>query len=97
MVKMTPLLLVFLLQLFFTLEGVIAVPPEQMPRQTLNNTHASIHKKVCNTLMIILEKNFNLKLYPGMLIEFETQNRHPMVTTPVKSACNAVIAISLSR
>jgi|RhiMetStandDraft_8_1073273.scaffolds.fasta_scaffold26075_1 uncharacterized protein (DUF2235 family) len=26
-----------------------------------------------------------------------TQNRHPMVTTPVKSACNAVIAISLSR
>jgi hypothetical protein len=26
---------------------------------------------------------------------FGTQNRHPMLTTPVKSACNAVIAISL--
>jgi hypothetical protein len=24
-----------------------------------------------------------------------TQNRHPMFTTPVKSACNAVIVISL--
>ena len=28
---------------------------------------------------------------------FDTQNRHPMTTTPVKSACNAVIAISLWR
>ena len=72
MVKMIPLLLVFLAQLLFTPEGVIAVPPEQMPHQTSNNAYASIHKKVRNTLMIILEKNFNLKLYPGMLVEFDS-------------------------
>ena len=26
-----------------------------------------------------------------------SQNRHPMLTTPVKSVCNAVIAVSLRR
>src|SRR5215471_16904055 len=31
------------------------------------------------------------------LISVYTQNRHPMLTTPVKSACNAVIASSLRR
>jgi hypothetical protein len=67
-----PLLLVFLPQLLLTLEGVIAVPPEQMPHQTSNNAYASIHKKVRNTFMLILEKNFNLKLYPGMLVEFDS-------------------------
>ena len=70
--KMTPLLLIFLTQLLLTLEGVIAVPPEQMPHQTSNNAYASIHKKVRNAFMLILEKNFNLKLHPGMLIDFES-------------------------
>ena len=31
------------------------------------------------------------------LINFITQNRHPMTTTPIKSICNVVIAISLRR
>jgi hypothetical protein len=34
------------------------------------------------------------KMIPGAG-QIITQNRHPMLTTPVKSACNAVIAISL--
>jgi PRC-barrel domain protein len=34
---------------------------------------------------------------PWQSLKYDTQTRHPMVTTPVKSACNAVIAISLSR
>ena len=40
----------------------------------------------------ILSKNKEL---PMTILE--TQNRHPMPTTPVKSVCNAVIAISLRR
>ena len=31
------------------------------------------------------------------VVEYMTQNRHPIATTPVKSVCNAVIAISLRR
>ena len=72
MLKMTPLLLVFLTQFFFTVEGVIAVPPEQIPHQTSHNDNASVHKKLCNIFITILEKNFNLKLHPGMLIDFES-------------------------
>ena len=70
MLKMTLILLVFLTHLLFTLEGVIAVPTDQITNQTSNNDNASVHKKVCNELITILEKNFNLKLQPGMLIDF---------------------------
>jgi hypothetical protein len=68
MLKVAPLLAVFLTQLLFTLEGVIAVPPDQIPHQ-----NTAVHKKLCTTLITILEKHFNLKSHPGMLIEFESR------------------------
>jgi hypothetical protein len=73
MVKMTPLLLVLLIYLLCTMEGVIAMPPDQIPHQTSNNANAAIHKKVCHTFMTILEKAFNLQWHPGMLIDFESR------------------------
>jgi hypothetical protein len=55
------------------MEGVIAMPPDQIPHQTSNNANAAIHKKVCHTFMTILEKAFNLQWHPGMLIDFESR------------------------
>jgi hypothetical protein len=52
-------------------------------------------KKVLDIMGIALSSWRKTRDFGRMVLQ--TQNRHPMLTTPIKSACNAVIAISLRR
>ena len=47
-----------------------------------------------DTAAVVLSRNLSVD-YPS--ITFNTQNRHPMPTTLLKSTCSTVIAISLRR
>jgi len=72
----------------------------QRLRQRTSRT--TTYKTLADSQVRVLERGFvgrRREIQTGMRVlkGFSTQNRHPMPTTLVKSACNAVIAITLRR
>jgi hypothetical protein len=82
---------------FDTIEGITTAnfdkPHEQLVSNPPKSTDELMEQVGASPKMRLLRARYNYRT--GGL--FYTQNRHPMPTTLVKSACNAVIAISLRR
>jgi hypothetical protein len=75
-----------------------------MRREIRSSDNRHVPFEIKNAIAADQTRILMIDLYKRMLLkegiplkEINTQNRHPMTTTLVKSACNAAIAISLRR